>query len=443
MLDNKLAVLSIAHPLLFRGGAQQSAYDIYLSLRDIGAHAIFVAADQGTKGPQKADVYLRPSGFSPNEYLFDSSRYDFVWHRSENVYAKRELLEFIVREKITHVFLSHFAFFGLDLIPLLKAKGCRVIVGFHEMLVSCFADGQMVTPGSRELCTVASPERCAQCFPTIPVDHFAVRERIFKSHLSAADGYVVPSDFLKERLVKWGLPDEMVRVIWHPVSTSKSKNALPSASGDKEGVTSFGYFGQIFENKGLLVLLEASEILDNLGIGRFRVLINGANKEVGSSDFQRKYDELLVRSRAWKTGVVIERGPYLHTTLAYRMQEVDAVVVPSIWWEVYCMVLDEAKAFGKPVIVSDIGGMPERVRSSDGILVPPGDCIGLAAAMARVMHREVSFNPELGPEQSKEEVAKLYLSLLQMDAHDRSDSMAPRGRGMAMEEGTRQKFVGA
>jgi glycosyltransferase involved in cell wall biosynthesis len=421
VLDQRLAVLSIAHPLLFRGGAQQSAYDIYLSIRDIGVRAIFVAADSGTKGPQKAGVYLRPSGFGSGEYLIDSTGYDFFWHRSENIYAKRELLAFLAREKVTHVFLSHFAFFGLDLILLLKSRGCRVIVGFHEMLVSCFADGQMVTQGSRELCTVSAPERCSQCFPSIPVDRFAVRARVFKSLLSAADGYTVPSEFLKERLVSWGLPREKVRVIWHPVHEfNKKLNVQPRSLRRIEGLTSFGYFGQIFENKGLLTLLGAGEILDELGIGQFRILINGANKEVGSTEFKQRYSELLVKSAAWKNGAAIERGPYLHNTLPYRMQEVDVVVIPSIWWEVYGMVLDEAKAFGKPVIVSDIGGMPERVRTEDGILFPPADCMGLAAAMAQVMRGETSFSPAPAREQRREEVAKMYLSLLRMEVHQRS-----------------------
>ncbi len=44
------------------------------------------------------------------------------------------------------------------------------------------------------------------------------------------------------------------------------------------------------------------------------------------------------------------------------MQSVDAVLVPSIWWENSPVVIQEALANGRPVICSDIGGMAENVR---------------------------------------------------------------------------------
>jgi glycosyltransferase involved in cell wall biosynthesis len=56
----------------------------------------------------------------------------------------------------------------------------------------------------------------------------------------------------------------------------------------------------------------------------------------------------------------------------------DMLVVPSVWPEVFGMVIIESYAFGKPVIASRIGGIPELVQESEtGFLVEPGDVTSL------------------------------------------------------------------
>ena len=47
------------------------------------------------------------------------------------------------------------------------------------------------------------------------------------------------------------------------------------------------------------------------------------------------------------------------------MATVDWIVMPSIWWENSPVVIQEASCIGRPPIVSDIGGMAEKVR--DGV----------------------------------------------------------------------------
>ena len=63
-----------------------------------------------------------------------------------------------------------------------------------------------------------------------------------------------------------------------------------------------------------------------------------------------------------------------------------ALVVPSIWPEPFGMVVLEALAGGRPVVASQIGGIPEIVsHEREGLLVPPGDAAALAEALDRVI----------------------------------------------------------
>jgi glycosyltransferase involved in cell wall biosynthesis len=61
------------------------------------------------------------------------------------------------------------------------------------------------------------------------------------------------------------------------------------------------------------------------------------------------------------------------------------LVVPSVWFEVFGLVVVEAMFQGIPVIASNIGGLPELVEHEhNGLLVPAGYGHGLADAMRRL-----------------------------------------------------------
>jgi GT2 family glycosyltransferase len=67
------------------------------------------------------------------------------------------------------------------------------------------------------------------------------------------------------------------------------------------------------------------------------------------------------------------------------LASLDALVVPSVWPETSPLVIREAFLAGRPVIASDIGGIPELVdHAQNGLLFAPGDIDGLARALRRL-----------------------------------------------------------
>lgn len=73
----------------------------------------------------------------------------------------------------------------------------------------------------------------------------------------------------------------------------------------------------------------------------------------------------------------------------------DVTVVPSVWPEPFGLVALESLAAGKPVIASEVGGLPELVAPDNGQLVPPADEEALAAAM------RAFTNPQLRAERGR------------------------------------------
>jgi glycosyltransferase involved in cell wall biosynthesis len=71
------------------------------------------------------------------------------------------------------------------------------------------------------------------------------------------------------------------------------------------------------------------------------------------------------------------------------MAGVDWVTMPSIWWENSPLVIQEAFLCGRPLLVSDIGGMAEKVRHGvDGLHVPAANPRAWADALLRAAEDE-------------------------------------------------------
>ena len=127
--------------------------------------------------------------------------------------------------------------------------------------------------------------------------------------------------------------------------------------------------------KGLHVLVDA--------LPRLRELVPDVHLDVvGGGD-----DVEALQKRAADLGVadlVRWHGPVGHADLPARYRRAGVTVLPSLTEsESFGMTLAEALACGCPVVGSDVGGIPFVVRDGvDGRLVPPGDPVALADALA-------------------------------------------------------------
>jgi len=79
-------------------------------------------------------------------------------------------------------------------------------------------------------------------------------------------------------------------------------------------------------------------------------------------------------------------GPWPHSAIMHAWRRCQFGVVPSVGPEACPTVVMEAMASGKPVIASEIGGMPDLVNHGEtGLLVPPGDVGALQDALQRLL----------------------------------------------------------
>jgi glycosyltransferase involved in cell wall biosynthesis len=137
----------------------------------------------------------------------------------------------------------------------------------------------------------------------------------------------------------------------------------------------FGCVAVLRSWKGHLFLLEAfRELLDH-GAPAFLVLVgDGPYRPV----IKGKVRELALQSRVHLTGYQHEVAPWLAL--------MDTVVLASYANEGVPQALLQALAMAKPVVSTNIGGIPEIILPGQtGLLVPPKNPHALAQAMRRLM----------------------------------------------------------
>jgi glycosyltransferase involved in cell wall biosynthesis len=95
-------------------------------------------------------------------------------------------------------------------------------------------------------------------------------------------------------------------------------------------------------------------------------------------------DEPALRALAAELGLANVEfvGPVWGTNMDLLLSKARFVVVPSVWHENYPYVINQSFAFGKPVVGSDRGGIPELVEHGEtGLVYDATDRVALAAAM--------------------------------------------------------------
>lgn len=148
--------------------------------------------------------------------------------------------------------------------------------------------------------------------------------------------------------------------------------------GWKKTNYTIGFLGAIYEHKGPQVLLEA---FSKIKIESELVFLGPADKN------------LLIRLKEKASNIsnVVTFIEPQDDATGFLM-EMDVLVVPSIAFESFGLVILEAMRLKKPVICSDFGGMKEIViQRETGIIVKANDSEELAKAL-----EEMIQNPETG-----------------------------------------------
>lgn len=137
------------------------------------------------------------------------------------------------------------------------------------------------------------------------------------------------------------------------------------------------FVGRLTPIKGVSTLLQAAALLQQ---HRQDWLLD----LVGDGPQRQPYEQQVLELGL--TARVCFHGYQPKEAVARFMQEADLLVLPSLWENLPCVLL-EARAAGLPVVASAVGGIPEAVDPSYSLLVPPQQPEPLAQALNDMLDR--------------------------------------------------------
>ncbi|MBN2423827.1 MAG: glycosyltransferase [Calditrichaceae bacterium] len=203
----------------------------------------------------------------------------------------------------------------------------------------------------------------------------ATAHRMFGLYRSGISLWISPSHFLKRKMVEGGIPDRKIAVIPYPFGINKELSP-----GFKEGNYVL-YLGRLTTQKGIKTFIKASEQIKNI-----KFLIAGLGY---LEDYIKTYLKTHSLSNIQFFGKV-SNAEAINLILNSKF-----VVVPSEWYDNLPFVVLESMSCGKPVIGSDIGGIPEMITPEVGFTFEPGNIAQLVDLIIK-LNDDVELRKKMG-----------------------------------------------
>jgi glycosyltransferase involved in cell wall biosynthesis len=209
------------------------------------------------------------------------------------------------------------------------------------------------------------------------VGRMQLRRDLTAQALTVPKRVIAPSAYLASRYRPW-VSDERLRVVRYGLDLQPFEQLPPRASRAASAPLRIGYIGQIAAHKGVHVLLDA---FARLRVGADRPVELHVHGGLSETDY---VDAL--RAQAARDTRVTLHGRFENTRVAEILAGLDALVVPSMWYENMPLSILESYAAGTPVVTTSTGGMAEPVTHNvDGLLFKLGDAASLAEQLQRLV----------------------------------------------------------
>jgi len=251
------------------------------------------------------------------------------------------------------------------ILPEATRRNVPVVMSCFDYRLTCpvvthFSDGGVCTKclGGREYQAVLRNcrGRRAESFAYALRSLLARRFDLYRRHVRA---FVTPTEFSSHWLVSHAdiAPE---RVLTVPYATE----LVPEGPVEHSTGRYIGFAGRIAPEKGVDLLIRAARL------AQVPVAIAGGTTSYPGADGV----ENVQLVPGW--GAEPMRQFYRNAR---------AIVVPSLWFETYPLVISEAMSHGLPVIASRLGALAEVVRDGvDGLLFEPGNATDLAEKLVRL-----------------------------------------------------------
>jgi glycosyltransferase involved in cell wall biosynthesis len=329
------------------------------------------------------------------------------------VEARFKALVRVFQPDIVHI--QHLVGLSPRLIALARRAGARVVVTLHDFWFVCSNtwlyrwNGQLCPgPGWGYACGGCALHRLGRRAHPVPMalaaPLFAARTAVLRRALLGADRVLAPSETVARHTAEQGFPADRIQVLPHGLSTPRAASVAAAGRPPR-----FIAIGSLIPAKGAHVIVEAFN-----GISRPDAELWLYGDDQADPDYTA-----ALRRLARHPGIAF-KGRLEHSEVPAALSAAAALLLPSLWYEAYSIVVDEALGAGLPVVVSDHGAPAERLRPDvDSLFAPPGDAVAWRGQIQRLLDEpellprlRAGIRPPLGLAEHVTEIEAVYAAAL-------------------------------
>jgi glycosyltransferase involved in cell wall biosynthesis len=316
-----------------------------------------------------------PSNLFSNQYFTDFIDYHHasIWQKIKfgvraiyNLQAARNFKKLLndFQPEVVH-FHNIYHQLSCSVIGVAKQMGIKTVMTLHDYKFispnyNLYHHGQI-----DESCVGGKYYRCLlnNCLENYSESVLATLEAYFVDivgYKKMIDQYISPSNFLRDKFIKAGFDAKKIVQLSNPLSPDNF--VFTKNDGDY-----VAYVGRLAVEKGVNFLLQAAH---NLPTIHFKIAGDGPQKE---------YLHDLTKNLNLKN--IEFAGEQRDTDLQKLIGNARLLVAPSVWYENAPLSIMEAKAHGKIVIASDLGGISELL---------PKECL-VVPAKADILAKKIEY----------------------------------------------------
>jgi glycosyltransferase involved in cell wall biosynthesis len=277
----------------------------------------------------------------------------------------------IVKEKYDIVHVAHPFRCGSSCLHVASSKRIPVLLTLTDFWAIC-PNIIAVTNNGQLCCSPEGGKKCiTDCFQDTDKEILLKRVEDINQMFGMAD-YCTTSTYFLKKIIHSNYPLYKINVIRFGKNYSDiRKNSRVYL---KDSHIAVGFLSTLQPHKGAHILIDAFNKIqqDNISL-----------KIYGHYFDHYEYYQLLKKSASQKK--VQFYDAYKYEDFQQMLDDLDIVVVPSIWWENSPLVLLRSLAHKVPVIVSDLEGMTEIIKEGEnGFVFDVGNADSLANILKKI-----------------------------------------------------------
>ena len=192
--------------------------------------------------------------------------------------------------------------------------------------------------------------------------------------LNQLDGLIVPNEFMKKFLIRYGVNPDLITESEFGVDVTSIEES--DCRSSYVGPLRVGFIGTLAFHKGCHILVEAFNTLPAAG---------ATLKVYGRSAEDQDYESSL-QLGAGENESIEFCGTFPNSEIAKVFEGIDVLVVPSLWYENTPLVIYSAQAARCPVVASDLPGLSAAIKHDEnGLLFESGCSADLEKKLARLV----------------------------------------------------------